>query len=66
MQETIDKGVPPKIRLSTIEWETLCSNVANTINNLPVVIGNETEDLECIDIITPNRVMGDVVKLLDY
>ena len=55
VQETIDKGIPPKTKLSTIEWETLCSNVANTINNLPVAIGNETEDLECIDLITPNR-----------
>ena len=25
------------------------------MNNLPVAIGNETEDLECIDLITPNR-----------
>ena len=49
------KSVPPNSRLSTIEWETLCSTVANTVNNLPVAIGNETEDLECIDLITPNR-----------
>ena len=55
VQETIVKSIPPNTRLSTIEWETLCSQVANTINNLPVAIGNETEDLECIDLITPNR-----------
>ena len=55
VQETIEKSIPPKARLSTIEWETWCSTVANTINNLPVAIGNETEDLECIDLITPNR-----------
>ena len=47
--------MPSNTRLSTIEWETLCSTVANSINNLPVAIGNETEDLECIDLITPNR-----------
>jgi hypothetical protein len=55
IQETLEKGIPPKSRLSTIEWETLCCSVANTVNNLPVAIGNETEDLECLDLITPNR-----------
>ena len=42
-------------RLSVMEWETLCSEISNTINDLPVAIGNETEDLECLDLITPNR-----------
>ena len=42
-------------RLSTIEWETLCAEMANSINNLPVVIGNETSELENLDLITPNR-----------
>ena len=55
VQETLVKGIPPNARLSTIEWETLCATVANTVNNLPVAVGNETEDLECIDLITPNR-----------
>lgn len=55
VQETLVKSIPPNTRLSTIEWETLCSSVANSVNNLPVAIGNETEDLECIDLITPNR-----------
>ena len=40
---------------STIEWETLCSEIANTMNNLPIAIGNETADLESIDLLTPNR-----------
>ena len=55
VQETLVKSIPPNVRLSTIEWETLCSTVANTVNNLPVAIRNETEDLECLDLITPNR-----------
>ena len=55
IQETLEKSIPPKSRLSTLEWETLCCNIGNTVNNLPVAIGNETEDLECIDLITPNR-----------
>ena len=42
-------------RLSILEWETLCSEIANSVNNLPVAIGNETEELESIDLITPNR-----------
>ena len=55
VQETMAKSIPPKERLSTIEWETLCSTIGNTVNNMLVVIGNETDDLECIDLITPNR-----------
>ena len=51
----MEKGIPPNSRLSTIEWETLCATISNAVNNLPVAIGNETEDLECIDLITPNR-----------
>ena len=42
-------------RLSTLQWETLCSEIANSINNHPVAIGNETQDLESLDLITPNR-----------
>ena len=42
-------------RLSVLEWETLCAEISNSVNNMPVAIGNETEDLENLDIITPNR-----------
>ena len=42
-------------QLSLIEWETVCSEIANTVNNMPIAIGNETEDLENLDVITPNR-----------
>ena len=42
-------------RLSVIEWETLCAEISNSINDLPVTIGNETEDLENLDVITANR-----------
>ena len=42
-------------RLSTIEWETLCAEISNSVNNLPIAIGNETEDLESLDLLTPNR-----------
>ena len=54
VQETMVKSMVGA-RLSILQWETLCAQVANTVNNLPVAIGNETEDLECVDLITPNR-----------
>jgi hypothetical protein len=54
VQETIMKSTD-NARLSVLQWETLCSEVANSINNLPIAIGNETEDLESLDLITPNR-----------
>ena len=54
IKETILKSAQDA-RLSVLEWETLSAEIANTINNLPVVIGNETEDLENLDLITPNR-----------
>ena len=42
-------------RLSILQWETLCCEIANSINNLPIAIGNKTDDLESLDLITPNR-----------
>ena len=54
VQETISKSVHNH-RLSVLQWETLCSEIGNSINNLPLAIGNETENLENIDLITPNR-----------
>ena len=54
VQESIQKSAH-NARLSTLQWETLCSEIANSINNMPVAVGNETENLEFIDLITPNR-----------
>ena len=42
-------------RPSSLQWETICAEIGNSINNHPVAIGNETEDLESLDLITPNR-----------
>ena len=44
-------------RLSIIQWETLANEVANSINNLPIALGNTVQDLENLDILTPNRLM---------
>jgi len=42
-------------RLSIIQWETISSEVANCINDLPLALGNIVSDFENMDIITPNR-----------
>ena len=44
-------------RLSIIQWETVGDQIANSINNLPIAIGNIVQDLENLDILTPNRLM---------
>ena len=44
-------------RLSMIQWETLAQEIANGINNLPLGLGNKTQDLENLDILTPNRLL---------
>ena len=44
-------------RLSLLQWETLGAQVANSLNNLPIGIGNVARDLENLDLITPNRLL---------
>ena len=56
IQDSIAKGCN-KERLSVIQWETLGDQIANSINNLPVALGNEVSDLENLDLLTPNRLM---------
>lgn len=41
-------------RLSLMQWETLCSVIANNINDLTIAVGSKV-DLENLDLITPNR-----------
>ena len=42
-------------RLSLLQWETMCSQISNTINNLPIGLGSKIADLEEADLLTPNR-----------
>ena len=56
IKESISKHMQNE-RLSIIQWETLGDQVANSINNLPISIGNVTQDLENIDLLTPNRLL---------
>ena len=44
-------------RLSIMQWETLGDQIANSINNLPISLGNVTRDLENLDLLTPNRLL---------
>ena len=44
-------------RLSITQWETLVASIANSINNLPLGLGNKVESIENLDLITPNRLL---------
>ena len=56
VKKSIEKEVVLQ-RLSILQWETLCCQIANSINNLPIGLGNKTEDLENLDLLTPNRLL---------
>ena len=43
-------------KLAVLQWETLCSIIANSINDRPIAIGNLT-DIENFDLVTPNRLL---------
>ncbi len=51
-EKTLDKR-----RLSILQWETLGQQVSNSINNLPIGLGNKVASLESLDILTPNRLI---------
>ena len=56
VQESFLK-VADKKRLSLLQWETLGDQVANSVNNQPIAVGNIVEDVENLDILTPNRLL---------
>ena len=43
--------------MSLLQWETLGQQISNTINNLPIGLGNKCENLENSDLLTPNRLL---------
>ena len=43
--------------LGLLQWETVSASIANSINNLPLTLGNVKGDYEMMDIITPNRLL---------
>ena len=44
-------------RLGVLQWETLAATIANSINNLPLSLGDQRVGLESMDLITPNRLL---------
>ena len=42
-------------RMSLLQWETLASEIANTINDLPLQVGNITSQFENMDLLTPDQ-----------
>ena len=54
IKESVEKTIHGE-RLSIIQWETMCSEIGNAINDLPIAINNVVADLENADIITPNH-----------
>ena len=56
IKESISKNMYEQ-RMTSIQWETLMQEVANSINNMPIGLGNKVDSLENLDIITPNRLL---------
>ena len=54
IRESISKSMHNE-RFSMIQWETVASQVANSINDMPLAVAYTNKDLEFSDIITPNR-----------
>ena len=44
-------------RLSVIQWETVGDQTANCVNDTPLALRHVTQDLDQIDLLTPNRLM---------
>ena len=58
--QTVRRSIEKELgnrRLSLLQWETLGQQIANSINNLPIGIGNKIADLENLDLLTPNRLL---------
>ena len=54
IRESLEKTIVNE-RLSILQWETIGSQIANSINDLPISLGSIISDLENLDLITPNR-----------
>ena len=54
VKESIEKSFQSQ-RLSIIQWETVAAQISNSINDVPLALGNQTANFEVSDLITPNR-----------
>ena len=58
VRETLDRiGELNDLPQTAIQWETLFSKVANTIDNTPIAKGNSTNGVDAgFEVLTPNRI----------
>ena len=56
IRKCVEKELGNK-RLSIIQWETLGQQISNSINNLPIGLGNNGDTLENLDLLTPIRLL---------
>ena len=54
IKESFEKNIQNE-RLSVLQWESISLVIANTINDLPLGLGNIISDYENMDFIRPNR-----------
>ena len=57
IRESFGKFKVDNTRLSIIQWETLGAQVGNSITNLPIATRYVTQNVENIDLLTPNRLL---------
>ena len=38
-----------------MQWETLAASISNSINNMPLTLGDAKSSIEALDLLTPNR-----------
>ena len=54
IKSSLEKNIQGE-RLSILQWETVVSQISNSINDMPLALGNVVGDFEAMDLITPNR-----------
>ena len=54
VKESIEKMLHNE-RISVLQWETVASQISNSINDLPLALPYASSNLENLDLITPNR-----------
>ena len=54
IRESLDKSCHNE-SLSILQWEIVPSEIANDVNDLPLVLDNAVSDCENMDLLTPNR-----------
>ena len=46
-----------KERLSIVQWQTLMSQISNSINNMPIGLKSKPSNCDNLDLLTPNRLI---------